>query len=286
MLLKDFSPAKELLEFVRCYRIVHFTFDSKDLPPAKPYTPRPENCLSFYPYDTEVVEYTETNKSVANLPVALIGQHLEVTNRYIGCNFLCIQVIFQNGALYRLSGIPLSELLNEYLPADFVFKKEIYFVNEQLYYSNSYQEMVTILDDFVTQLARKSKKDAHPIDMVAKLLLPNLDPINLENSARKAFLSTKQYERKFKERTGVNPKLFQKLVRFDHAFRTRNARPDLDWRSIAFDCNYYDYQHLVKDYKAFTGFTPAEFHNLGSPEEKLGIAESYYEMEMSKIKNK
>jgi AraC-like DNA-binding protein len=81
------------------------------------------------------------------------------------------------------------------------------------------------------------------------------------------------------ERTGVNPKVFARLVRFDKAFREKNLRPERDWQSIAFDCNYYDYQHLVRDYQAFTGLKPTDFHLLESraPERRFGLAEHYYE---------
>jgi hypothetical protein len=48
------------------------------------------------------------------LPIVLIGQHVTVTNRFIGREFLVIQIIFQPGALYRLTGIPLIELVNQF----------------------------------------------------------------------------------------------------------------------------------------------------------------------------
>ena len=155
MLLKDFSPHKGLQEFVKCYRIVHFKFNKNELPPFKPYTPRPENCLTFYPHDTERVEYAQSGKKVFNLPIVLVGQHLEVTNRYIGQQFLAIQIIFQPGALYRLTGIPLTELINEYLEANYVFAKDIQFVNEQFLHAQNYTEMVNIANQFVEKLVKK-----------------------------------------------------------------------------------------------------------------------------------
>lgn len=61
---------------------------------------------------------------------------------------------------------------------------------------------------------------------------------------------------------GVSPKLYARIIRFDQAFRMRNRYPQLDWLSIAIYCGYHDYQHLVKDYKDFTGCTPNEFYAL------------------------
>ncbi len=284
MLLKDFSPHQGLQEFVKCYRIVHFKFNKNELPPFKPYTPRPENCLAFYPHDTERIEYAASGKKISNLPIALIGQHLEVTNRFIGQEFLVIQIIFQPGALYRLTGIPLMELIDEYLEADYVFAKDIQFVNERFHHAQNYAEMVSIANEFVGKLVKKCVKDKHPLDDVCKLMLKHDGAISLDWLARESCLSIKQFERKFKDRTGVNPKLFGRLIRFDNAFRTKNANPELDWLSVAIDCNYYDYQHLVRDYKTFTGVTPNAFHTLNTPEGALGMAEQFYEIETINLK--
>ena len=286
MLLKDFSPTHGLKEFVKCYRIVHFKFDKNAPPPSKPYTPRPENCLAFYPHDMERVEYADDNrKTMSNVPVALIGQHVSVTNRFVGTDFLVIQIIFQPGALYRLTGIPLFELNDQYLEADCVFAKDIQFVNEQFHHAKSYSDMVIIANQFVTRLVKKVVKDSHPLDAVCQLMLRQDAAISLDALARKSCLSIKQFERNFKDRTGVSPKLFSRLIRFDNAFRTKNANPDLDWLSVAIDCNYYDYQHLVRDYKDFTGFSPRAFHQLGSPEEALGMKEHFYVEETLSLKS-
>ena len=44
----------------------------------------------------------------------------------------------------------------------------------------------------------------------------------------------------------------------------------------AIRCGYHDYQHLVKDYKEFTGYTPPQFFAIdnGSPERVFGDAET------------
>lgn len=281
MTLKDFLPHPQLRTFVRCYRIVHFRFDSHDPPPFKPYTPRPEQCLAFYPFDRERVDFTNSPKSVSNIPVALVGQALSVTNRFIHGHFLVVQILFQPGALFRLTGLPGQEIADTYMEADQVFSKEVHEVNEAFFHARDYREMVQIADCFIQKLANKVKKEHHAVDDACQWMLSN--PVSsLDQLARRSFLSTKQLERKFLERTGVNPKQFVRLVRFDRAFREKNRHPHRNWETIAFDCNYYDYQHLVRDYKTFTGLKPTEFHHLESmaPERRFGLAEHYYETQI------
>jgi AraC-like DNA-binding protein len=39
------------------------------------------------------------------------------------------------------------------------------------------------------------------------------------------------------------------------------------WTSIAYECGYFDQMHLIKDFKAFTGFTPFDFFKHQHPEQ-------------------
>lgn len=278
MLLKDFIPAPDVREFVQLYRIVHLSFDKEQPIPFKAYPPRPEQCLAFYPYDTETVEYQQSGKKVTNIPIVLYGQFSEVTHRMIGHQFLVFQIVFYPGALYRLTGIPSHEITNQYIDAEAVFTSQIRIINEQLYHANTYDDMIDIANTFVRVLIKKQQKSRLLVDDACRLLLANHHPITLTQIARQACLSTKQLERKFKERTGVNPKLFERIIRFDRAFRLKNSHPQMDWLRIAVECNYHDYQHLVKEYKDFTGLSPTAFHEIENkaPERQFGLSEGYY----------
>lgn len=279
MLLKDFTPAPEVQEFVQLYRIVHLNFDKGQAVPFKAYPPRPEHCLAFYPFDTEKVEYKNSGRIVENLPVVLYGQFSEVTNRMIGHNFLVFQIIFFPGALYRLTGIHAAELTNQYMDAENLFSSSLREVNEQLHHAKSYTEMVETANAFIRMLIRKQKKSRLRIDDTLFHFLKINGKISIEKLSAEACLSTKQLERKFKERTGVNPKLYARIIRFDRAFRLKNSRPELDWLRVAVECDYHDYQHLAKDYKDFTGLSPNGFHEIESnaPERSFGLSEGYYE---------
>ena len=278
MLLKDFIPAPDVREFVQLYRIVHLRFEPHEYVPYKAYPPRPEQCLAFYPYDTETVEFKNSGKKVRNIPVVLYGQFSEVTHRMIGNNFLVLQIIFFPGALRRLTGVPSAEITNQYLDAETFFSTELREVNEQLFHAQGYPAMIDVLNDFVRTLIKKQQRRRLPVDDACVLLLNGNRKFTLQQIAREACLSTKQLERTFKDRTGVNPKLFDRIIRFDKAFRLKNSHPKMDWLRIAIECNYHDYQHLVKDYKDFTGVGPVAFHEIENkaPERNFGLSEGYY----------
>jgi hypothetical protein len=58
--------------------------------------------------------------------------------RMIGKEFLSLQVVFQPGAFYRLTGIAMHEIANQYLDATEIFGAGIEEVNEQLSHASSF----------------------------------------------------------------------------------------------------------------------------------------------------
>ena len=277
MVLSEFSPSPRLAEFVRVYRVVHFVFDDITKIPFKPYPPRPEHCLSFYPRDTETVEYINNGTKIRNLKAVLIGQQSEVTNRFVGKDFLVFQIVFSPGGLYRLTGIPSQQLNNCYFDAETIFEKDIKEVNDKLNDATNFNEMVVVIELFLLKQINRGVKEFHRLDQVSNLILKTDKILNVEWLAKESCLSLRQYERRFMERMGVSPSYFSKVVRFENAFRMKNKEPHLDWLSIAIRCGYHDYQHLTKDYKAFTNQSPTAFHLLDntSPERKFGESDTY-----------
>ncbi|MEO3405183.1 helix-turn-helix domain-containing protein [Mucilaginibacter sp. CAU 1740] len=67
-------------------------------------------------------------------------------------------------------------------------------------------------------------------------------------------LSVRQFDRKFKEYAGFNPKTYMRLVRLQAALKQYNSNKSLT--QIALECGYYDQSHFIHDVKAFTGYHP------------------------------
>ncbi len=278
MILRDFIPSPQVKDFVQVYRIVHLVFDKDQVVPFKAYPPRPEHCLAFYPFDREKVEYRSSGRVIENLPVVFYGQQTEVTHRHIGRHFLVVQIIFHPGALTSLLGISATEFTNLYLHAEDLFSTQLRDINEQLHFAADYQQMIGIVENFVNTLVKKQRKNHRSLTPLFNYLAQQREVPSIEVLADQACLSPKQLERVFKDQTGVNPKLYLRIARFDRAFRCKNQFAHYDWLRVAIECGYHDYQHLVRDYKLFTGLTPVAFHDVENkaPERNLGLSENYY----------
>ena len=273
-------PSPALREYVRLYQIVGFSFAPTVAAPVKPYWPRPENYLAFHPRNPIAVEQTNGIIETWKPRSLLIGQPTWITNRWCPHDFMLFQVVFQPGALFRLTGIPSHELADTYVDAEAVFAPEINLVNERLSSTDNHLEMIDIVEDFLYYLVRRQSNKSYrmsclPIDKVGQFLLQNPASFSLDWLADQACLSTKQFYNLFVQRMGISPKLYARIARFDQTVKLKNAQPQKDWLSIALELGYYDYQHLVRDYREFTRLTPTEFAQKEShaPERTFGNAE-------------
>jgi AraC-like DNA-binding protein len=167
----------------------------------------------------------------------------------------------------------MKQLVSNFADAEAIFGKEANLLYARLNSTDNVNEMVTLVEIYLQKVISKKIKDFHPLDTVSKQMLTKDGIQDLDNLSKQSFLSTRQFIRKFEERTGISPKMFCKIVRFDKAYRFKNNNPNWDWLSIALECGYYDYQHLTKDYLEFTNHTPVAYYEIDkkAPERDFGL---------------
>ncbi|MCZ2604159.1 helix-turn-helix domain-containing protein [Bacteroides fragilis] len=72
----------------------------------------------------------------------------------------------------------------------------------------------------------------------------------------KVCLSQRQFERQFKNLTGMTPKMFSSITRFSLSEKYLRLHPNESLFSVALDCGYYDHSHLIREFKRFGGASP------------------------------
>lgn len=256
MIYKYIAPSPALQEFVRDYLVAHFVFDLNQPVPVKPYSPKPEQGITFFPKGYVTLINQQTGEQQKAPRASIFGQQVSRYNFGLTPEYLMFRVHFQPGALYRLLRTPLSCFTDEYCDAAAVVTQEVEAVNERLANCTDYAQMVQLVEDYLFQKIKKVKEDTHRLDQVAGTILRDPARFSLDALAREACLSPRQFNRKFTERIGVGPKLYSRIVRFHKAYLYKEAHPHEDWLSVAVLFGYADYQHLVKDFKAFSNVTP------------------------------
>ena len=175
------------------------------------------------------------------------------------------------GPFFRYSGLQKNE------DAELIFGREVRLLNERLATTPSYQEMLVLVEDFLWKRVRQLNEKFHPVDKIGQLLLENPQAFMLDEIAKEACLSASQLERRFLQQIGVPPKFYARICRFYKAYLLKQRNPSLSWLDVAWENGYNDYQHMVKDFKAFSNCKPNDLiqEDANSPEQYLLLNPNY-----------
>lgn len=136
-------------------------------------------------------------------------------------------------------------------------------LEEQVLSAADNRERIRLLNTFFrNRLKNVAASDVPIITCITQLQQqPLLQPIS--QLAADCYLSSRQFERRFKMLSGFSPKLYSRICRFEYA--TRHYAPQLPSLSgLALDCGYFDQSHFIHDFKAFSGLHPRRFFNGGT----------------------
>ncbi len=273
MIYRIIQPSTHLKAFIKDYLLLHFVFDKLDSVPVKPFPANTQQNLVFYSRGNITARNSISGKS-QNFPrISINGSQISRFDFHLSQDYLVLSINFQPDVLPKLLKSSLTEFVDERIDAESILNPGIHRVHEQMANSNSYDEIIPVIEDFLWKRIQNLKTNFDPIDMVTRMISENNGIISVEKMASDACLSISQFERKFVKQMGFTPKLFARITRFYNAYQIKDQNPDIDWLSVALESGYHDYQHLVKDFKQFADSTP---HSLlqaqaRAPERILGI---------------
>lgn len=237
--------------------IGHVATDDLNVDFTFSYPPLPEHSIFFFPYDKPMVQNANTNKVYGLYPCTITGPQTERTILTLGRNHLMIKIGFQPGALYRLIRQPMHYMLQQDYDGEAVFGSTVNSVLDALANAADFNEMKEIADAFMfTQLTKV--KQPFSIDYVIPEIIQYGGMIRIDALVKKAHMSNRQFERAFKDRMGVSPKFYSRLVRFGKAWLLKEHSPNITWTQVAHECNYFDQMHLIRDFKVFANANPKE----------------------------
>ncbi|GAB2558502.1 helix-turn-helix domain-containing protein [Spirosoma aerophilum] len=259
VILPNVLPHPALRPYVKHYFLLHVKL--KGVPEAqriKPFPPDADQVLYFYPRSEVKTIVNNTAESRVNASSIFVGQQTSRVNLLFGEDHLIIMVSFRPGFLHQFLGrMPITAFQGKEINAEELTDQAMKDLNEQLQEESDYQQMFRLIDDYLLKRISKIHTETLPIDK-AIAAIKNADrPLSLDWLADQACLSSRQFERKFIERMGMSPKFYARIARFDRAYKLKTKNPQLDWLDVAYSCGYFDFSHLVRDFRHFAEVTPS-----------------------------
>lgn len=256
MEINTYIPHPAIQEYVLNISTVNVILPEGFKDVVTPYPPTPFQSLIFYCNNPISMGRTGKENFEKQPPIVLIGPQFSRVNIKVYSQLSAIRVDFLPGGMYRKLGIPMHELFDGGFNAFDFFGTEMRSINEQLQHIYNLEEGKNIVEKFLINQVT-NLREILPFDSALRILLNNNGNMPIEKTASLSCLSMKQFERKCKERIGMNPKMYARILKFSKAYRLHEAFPQLSWTKIAYEAGYYDQMHMIKDFKVFAGVNPS-----------------------------
>jgi len=164
---------------------------------------------------------------------------------------------FRPGGALPFFGLPLGDLEGAHVGIDSVWGRDGRTLHERLVATPSVPARFRLLEEFLLSRARRSV-DRHPA-VAAAMAAVEADPsIRMADVRRLAGLSTKRLIGLFRAEVGLSPKHYARVRRLQAALRQLGAGND-GGAHIAAELGYFDQSHFVREFRSFTGMTPAQY---------------------------
>jgi AraC-like DNA-binding protein len=173
-----------------------------------------------------------------------------------------IGIQFRPGGAYPFLRMPAHEAANSAFALDDVWPGEAILLREELLAATSVEQMFKTLERSL--LARLRPATTTPAVAFAARCLGSRNPgLRVAEVAERVGMTSRRFMDTFRDQTGLSPKAFQRVRRFQHVLNALHIREprsfDGNFAALAADCGYYDQPHFIHDFRHFSGLTPGEY---------------------------
>ena len=170
---------------------------------------------------------------------------------------LLVGIRFRPGMSAARFGGPADRMTDRLVPLDQFWGAPARHLLERMGNAGSVGECASLLVASIGDTAPRSTLQKAVAFMEARAGRVSMDEI-----AREAGLSPRQFRRLCLAETGLSPKFLARVLRFRHAL-TRVRAEAGDHAGLAAECGYTDQSHFIAEFRQFCGHTPAAFLDRG-----------------------
>lgn len=155
-------------------------------------------------------------------------------------------------------GLPASELTDQKIDSDTIWGAEGSILEEKVMSATTFEARVQFVSEFLLRKIASMRQHENVFTQQIKRVTESSIVRSVDSFAHDCNLSRRQFERKFKDLSGLSPKHFLNLARFKQALK-EIEQGSHSVAQIAINAGYYDQSHFSNEFKKLSGYTPKEF---------------------------
>lgn len=191
--------------------------------------------------------------------LTLFGQTVCPDKLSVEGEFTLIAYFLKPYSLPSLFATAANELTDN--PIDFNLLSLNSSLQDRLLNARTINEMLSLIDDFLSGLIAKVRVDQSVIKYAADKIGYNTDKNILVHIQNELCLTERTFQRMFERNIGVSPNQFRRISQFSKSFQQLNNQNFKKLSDISLDNGYADQNHYIRSFKEFTNITPTNYLN-------------------------
>lgn len=183
----------------------------------------------------------------------LFGQATSHAELSLRGSFKSVGVSFQSSALRSVFGMDANDLTDRHIDLDDLTNTSI---TDEILNKKSIEQKIDVLETFLSGQAARRDRENEKVNYASFQLRGGRQLKQVQTDLQ---ISERSLERLFNQHIGLSPILYARICRFQTALEVMRGSNFSSLTEIAFECNYFDQSHFIREFKIFAGTTPKRF---------------------------
>ncbi|MDP9955090.1 AraC-like DNA-binding protein [Epilithonimonas hungarica] len=254
---QTFEPYQDLTAFIKCY----WTLESPKEETPEKQTIVPDGCMEMiFHYGDLYKQYFDNGNTIIQPRCFVIGQLTRPLEIEPTGETGIFSVRFHPEGFLPFITTPIKEMENTAVPLEKLFGKDGQEIEQQVLNANSTSERIKLIEIFLLNRLI----DIETIDRIVRSTVETIITANgqlsVDQLSRLTKVDRRQLLRKFSSAIGLSPKQLSRIIRLQAALKMLLNDKFSNLSNLAYENEYYDQAHFIKEFKEFTGSTPKEFY--------------------------
>ncbi|MFT3994928.1 MAG: helix-turn-helix domain-containing protein [Dysgonomonas sp.] len=254
---QTYKPNENLTSLIKCY----WTLEVPAEYSSEKQRIVPDGCMELiFVLGDDVNRYVSENEFIIQPRSMIIGQITEPFIIQPTGYVHCFATRFYPYGVANFIKTPLKNLENKETPIAELFglttSNEL---EQKIIHATHTQHRIEIIETFLLDKLNEKSTIDNIVKSTVDTLIATSGSSPIKAILKEDLSKRRQLERKFLKQIGMSPKQLGKVIRLQTALKLLLNQKTETFTEIAYESEYYDQNHFIKDFKEFTGITPKEF---------------------------
>lgn len=260
MQFRRILPNKKLIPYVESFWILEVHAEDKGYVDFKEYSffanPFPQVVFQYLGKGFFDISVLRESKPIPTYH--FYGQSTKPITLATFGSFGCFGINFYPYAIPLLFGISSRDTTSQSLELQHLFGSNAPTIIDEVLDKASDEERL----HYLTRLLERHIHGKTPdpiIEAAVQYFLANNGQGSIDELCTYLGYSVRQVERSFKEKIGISPKMYARIIRFHGAIRKYNQQTFANLSQLALSSGFSDQAHFIREFQQFSGIKPRHY---------------------------